>query len=232
MTLTCVVVDDEYLAIRILEDYISRSEDLHLSRTFRYPAEAVLYLKKHQVDLLFLDIQMPELDGFAVLSELEDPPMVVFTTARPDYAVQAFELNVLDYLLKPISFERFRKSVEKAVEYSGYVSLSGQKEQGKPDYLMINADYQVHKIRFNDILWIEGLSEYVKIHCIARTYVTLASLKGLEEKLEGFAFLRVHKSFIVNEKYIGAYQYSEIELQNGKKIPVGRSYRKNINFTK
>lgn len=229
MTLTCAIVDDEYLAIKILEDYILKNPQLLLVRTFKYPKEAILYLQNNKIDLLFLDIQMPEIDGFGVLSKLENPPMIVFTTARPDYAVKAYELNVLDYLLKPISISRFDKTIDKAIEYAKYVSITDKAEMSRLDYLMINSDFQVHKIRFKDILLIEGLSEYVKIHCLSgATFITLASLKKLETELEEFTFLRVHKSFIINSKHIKSFTNSEIILINEKKIPIGRIYRKDV----
>jgi len=188
MILTCVIVDDEYLAIKILEDYVSHNESLQLAHTFKYPQEALKFLLANKIDLLFLDIQMPELDGFGILSKLEKPPMVIFTTARPDYAFKAYELNILDYLLKPISISRFQKAVEKAVEYSNLLVMNDILAHNRPDYMMISADFQVHKICFKDIIFIEGLSEYVKIHCLTSTHVTLASLKGLEARLEGFRF--------------------------------------------
>lgn len=227
MILTCVIVDDEYLAIKILEDYVKHNDQLHLLRTFRYPKEALQYLQQHHTDLLFLDIQMPEMDGFGVLSQLENPPMVIFTTARPDYAVRAYELSVLDYLLKPISVPRFEKAVQKAVEYAGYSKLTST--DSEPDYMMINADFQVHKIRFSDILLIEGLSEYVKIHCLSgKSYITLASLKSMEIKLEKFAFKRIHKSFIINKNHIKSFTHSDITLINEKIIPIGRVFRKEV----
>lgn len=229
MTLTCVVIDDEYLAIRILEDYVSKNEHLHLLRTFKYPTEAIGYLQQNKVDVLFLDIQMPELDGFAVLSKLPDPPTVIFTTARPDYAVRAYELDVLDYLLKPISIDRFNRAVDKAVEFARYISISDKQEENTTDYIMINADFQIHKIKFKDIFYIEGLSEYVKIHCVdGNNYVTLASLKNMEEKLNGFSFVRVHKSFIVNQSRIKSFSHSEIVMKNEKVIPIGRVYKKDV----
>lgn len=229
MTLTCIIVDDEYLAIKILEDYISQTNNLMLMRTFKYPKDAIEYLQKNSVDLLFLDIQMPEIDGFSLLSKLVHPPMVIFTTARPDFAVKAYELDVLDYLLKPISVARFNKSVEKAIEYANYISANEKTALNRPDYLMINSDFQVHKIKFKEIIFIEGLSEYVKIHCLSgTTYITLASLRNLESQFEGFLFYRVHKSFIVNKEYIKSFSHSEIQLVNNKKIPIGRIYKKNI----
>jgi len=228
MILSCVIVDDEYLAIKVLEDYISRTESLQLVRAFKLPKEALDFLKSNQVDLLFLDIQMPDMDGFSLLEKLDSPPLIIFTTARPDYAVKAYELNVLDYLVKPISPSRFQLAAQKAVEFSSYKILAERHIKPDIDYLMIHADYQVNKIRHQDILFIEGLGEYVRIHCISKVYITLLSLKSLQELLPGNLFLRVHKSFIVQKKCIVSYNHQQIQLNNGKKIPIGRIYKQTL----
>jgi len=227
MILSCVVVDDEYLSIKVLEDYISRTENLKIMRSFKKPEEALYFLNSNPVDLLFLDIQMPLLDGFALLSKLNHPPMVIFTTARPDYAVKAYELKVLDYLLKPISIPRFQQAVEKAIEYAGYVNLADKQEFNKLNYLMINANFQIHKVKFKDIIYIEGLSEYVQIRCLSGIYyTTLLSLKSLDTQLDDLFFIRVHKSFIINKDHMQSFTHSEIMMINGKRIPIGRVYRK------
>ncbi|MBP1619186.1 MAG: two component transcriptional regulator, LytTR family [Bacteroidetes bacterium] len=229
MTLTCVIVDDEYLAIKVLEDYVARNENLQMIKAFRKPQEALAFLQSNPVDLLFLDIQMPDLDGFGLLSKLENPLMVVFTTARPDYAVKAYELKVLDYLLKPISIFRFEQAAQKAIEYAGYITLSNTHKDDLLDYLMINSDFHVHKVWLKDIIYIEGLGEYVRIHCLSgKKYITLLALKSLEAQFEGLALIRVHKSFIVNLDHIRSFSHSEILVTNGKQIPIGRSYRKGV----
>jgi DNA-binding LytR/AlgR family response regulator len=229
MTLSCAIVDDEYLAIKILEDYIAQNENLELVKAFTKSEEALSFLELHPVDLLFLDIQMPYLDGFGLLSRLKNPPFVVFTTARPDYAVKAYELKVLDYLLKPISISRFQQAVQKAVEYAGYVALKNDKSQSSFDYLIINSDFQMHKIRLEDIIYIEGLGEYVRIHCLSdKNYITLLALKKLETQFENFGLVRVHKSFLMNLNHIRSFSRSEIIATNGKQIPIGRVYRKDV----
>ncbi|MHB9141622.1 MAG: LytR/AlgR family response regulator transcription factor [Paludibacter sp.] len=225
MILSCVIVDDEYLAIKVLEDYVSRTESLQLVRAFKRPEEALAYLKSNPVDLLFLDIQMPNLDGFSLLAKLENPPLVIFTTARPDYAVKAYELNVLDYLVKPISPARFQLSTQKALEYSNYKRLAETQQQPEVDYIMVNADYQVNKIRHQDILFIEGLGEYVKIHSFTKVYITLLSLKSLQDILPDDLFTRVHKSFIVNKKCVVSYNHQQLHLSDEKEIPIGRMYK-------
>lgn len=231
MTLDCVIVDDEYLAVKVLEDYVSQNQNLQMIKAFRKPYDALVFLQSNPVDLLFLDIQMPDLDGFGLLSKLENPPLVIFTTASPDYAVKAYELSVLDYLLKPISISRFEQAVRKAVEYAGYITLGDQKKVDSLDYLMINSDFQVHKVRLKDIICIEGLGEYVRIHCLSgKSYITLLALKSLEIQLDDFSLIRVHKSFVVNSDHVRSFSHTEIVMVDGKQIPVGRVYRKDVQW--
>ncbi|MEO7992736.1 MAG: response regulator, partial [Chryseolinea sp.] len=150
MNLSCIIIDDEYLAIKVLEEYSSKIDELSILKTFTDPKEALLFLQQTKVDLLFLDIQMPYLDGFELLKQLPSPPLIIFTTARHDFAVKAFELDVLDYLVKPISSERFEKAVGKADEYLQL--LAGRKSE-KKNYIMVRADYQITKISVEDILF-------------------------------------------------------------------------------
>lgn len=226
MKLRCVIVDDEYLAIKVLEDYVSRTDELTLAASFKNPEEALVYLQDNPVDLLFLDIQMPCLDGFALLSQLKQPPLVIFTTARHDYALKAFDLNVLDYLAKPISFVRFRQAVNKAEELLKYRKLAEKALPEEDQFLTVNADYSSHKIPYAAILYIEGFGEYVKIFTEKKSYITLASLKSMEETLPDMDFCRVHKSYIVNIKEIASFNHQKISLLCGKEIAVGRNFRK------
>lgn len=223
MKLTCIMVDDEYLATKILQEYALRIEGLIVEMTFTRPEQALDYLKNHSVDLLFLDIQMPKLSGFDLMKKLSSPPMVVFTTARHDYAVQAYELDVLDYLVKPISFDRFEKAMRKAMEFSGFKKiLSPNTNSG---YLMIKADYRIHKIMTDEIEFIEGLSEYVKIHTREKTYIPLVALKDLAQQLPTTQFIRIHKSYIVSLAQVTSYNHQAVQLRNGKTLPIGRSYK-------
>ncbi|ADQ78614.1 two component transcriptional regulator, LytTR family [Paludibacter propionicigenes WB4] len=225
MILSCVIVDDEYLAIKVLEDYVSRTENLQLVRAFKRPEEALVFLQSNPVDLLFLDIQMPELDGFSLLAKLDNPPLVIFTTARPDYAVKAYELNVLDYLVKPISPGRFQLATQKALDFTNYRRLAETHQQPEVDYLMINADHLVNKIMHQDIIYIEGLGEYIKFHTHSKVYITLMSLKSLQDILPNKLFARIHKSFIVNKTFVVSFNHQQVQLSNGKAIPLGRIYK-------
>lgn len=225
MSLTCVIVDDEYLAIKILQEYALKIEGLKVEIAFTRPEEALDYLTSHPIELLFLDIQMPKLNGFELLKKLPAPPMVVFTTARHDYAVQAFDLDVLDYLVKPISFERFEKAVKKAEEYSQFKKLRTQRKDSPQNYLMVKADYRIHKIITEQIEFIEGLSEYVKIHTPEKTFIPLVALKELMDQLPANQFVRIHKSYIVSLAHIASYNHRTLQLKNGKTLPIGRSYK-------
>jgi DNA-binding LytR/AlgR family response regulator len=227
MSLQCVIVDDEYLAIKILEEYISRITELNCVKTFTHPEEALRFIMENKIDLLFLDIQMPYLNGFELLKKLPLPPMVIFTTAHHDYAVQAFELDVLDYLVKPISFERFDKAIHKVLEYDHFRKAMTTNQQNA-DFLMVKADYRIHKVMIDHIEYIEGLSEYVKIHTVDKTLITLAALKDLMNQLPHEKFIRIHKSYIVALSKVESYTAAEVRLRESKKLPIGRSYRASV----
>ena len=161
MKISAIIVDDEYLAIKVLENYASSLDYLDIVATFKDAREAVKFLKSHEVDALFLDIQMPYLDGFAVLNQLKSPPMIIFTTARHDYTVKAFEVDAVDYLVKPVSFERFSKSVKKAVDAKKL--LKNERPQPKEkQFITINSNYQTIKLFVDDIIYLEGWNEYEK----------------------------------------------------------------------
>ena len=224
MPTTCVIVDDEYLAVNVLQEYAARIHNLEVKKSFINPSEALHWLQQEPVDILFLDIQMPYLDGFSLLQQLKNPPMVIFTTARHDYAVKAFELDVLDYLVKPVSFERFELAVNRALEYQAL-----KNRDIKPtDALMVKSGHRIHKVLFADILFIEGLNEYVKIHSTTATLITLASLKDLAAQLPADRFIRIHKSYIANRTSVKAFTSSKLLLTNGKELPVGRVYKEEV----
>jgi len=225
MTLSAVIIDDEYLAIDILRDYSRRLEGLVIQEAFTSADGALAYLRQHRVDLLLLDIQMPYIDGFALLEQLAEPPAVVFTTARHDYAVKAFELNVVDYLVKPIAFERFEKAVARAKDYIESGALLQRRKTAGNECLVVKSDARMVKIPFSAIEYIEGLSEYVKIYTTDKSYVTLAALKELITLLPGDAFVRVHKSYIVSMRSVRAFTSQTVLLPGNKTIPVGRVYK-------
>lgn len=222
MSLTCVIVDDEYLAINVVREYALRLGRLAVLKTFKNPEEALVYLSAHSTDIIFLDIQMPGLSGFELLKKLTNPPLVILTTARHDYAVQAFDFDVLDYLVKPIAFGRFEKAVIKAEEYAA------ARMQRNASYIMIRADHRIHKIMVDQIEYVEGLNEYVKIYTPAKMYITLAALKELVHQLPEQDFIRIHKSFIVSKKHIHSFNHQSVTLFNKKSLPVGRTFKENF----
>ena len=228
----CLVIDDELPAREILKKHISGVEALELCGTCSNAVEAISFLKDTRVDLIFLDIQMPHLLGTNFLRTLKNPPKVIFTTAYRKYAVEGFELDAVDFLLKPINFERFLKGVNKVLQ----VNLQGQdavvSSENHPEivqpFLYFRADRKMVKVLFNEILYIEGLNDYIKIITIHKVIVTKHLLSSLEEMLPQHEFIRTHKSFIVAVNKIESFNSDSLEI--GKKIiPIGRSYKFNVN---
>ncbi len=223
-----LLVDDEYLALQLLENFIHKIPDLQIIDQVKSPISALEILNKQEIDLLFLDIQMPSLSGMNLLKTLRNPPVTIFTTAYKDYAIEAFDQNAVDYLLKPFSFERFVQAVNKAKAQLHRQDdlLASAKTSGK-SFFPVKVDGKVIKIHFEDILFIEGLREYVRIVCESGKYVTLESLKNLEDFLPNPQFIRVHKSFIVAKSKVTALDGNQLEL-SGHKIPISRSKRDEV----
>ena len=224
MKYNCLIVDDEPLAQDVLETHISKVPDLHLVRKCSNAFEALEVLHAEKVDIIFLDIQMPELTGLEFLKTLQDPPAVIFTTAYSEFAVEGFELNALDYLMKPISFERFYKSVNKAIHY---IKLEGQgtpEVQEEEDHFFVKADKKIVKISLKDILYIEGLKDYVMIYTTEQRIITLQTMKNLEERLPSAHFQRVHRSFIISIDKLKSVSGNFVEIGD-KQIPVGKHYK-------
>jgi DNA-binding LytR/AlgR family response regulator len=223
-----LLVDDEYLALNLLENFIRQVPDLHIVEKVKSPMRALEVLQQTPVDLLFLDIQMPTLSGNNLLKTLQYPPCTIFTTAYDHYAIEAFEINAIDYLLKPFSFERFLQAVNKAKEClqlrANPILLNPEQSR---DFFSIKADGKVIKVYFDDILFIEGLKEYVRIVCRDARFVTLESLKNLEDLLPQDNFARVHKSYIIAKNKVQSLEGNQLEI-NKHKIPVSRSKRDEI----
>jgi len=222
----CVTIDDEPLALNVLESYITQTPDLELLQRFTNPVRALEFLTQNIVDLLFVDIQMPDLTGLDLISSLKHKPILIFTTAYSEYAVQGFKADAIDYLLKPVDFPDFEKAVRKAVEM---IELRRSKnttvETGK-DFLFIKSEYKIIRINFSEIIYIQGMSEYVKIHLTGRKPVmSLLSLKALENQLPASLFMRVHKSFIVSLQRINTIERNEIVYDDGTVIPVSQQYK-------
>lgn len=217
MKIRCIIVDDEPLARKGLKEYITDVSFLELAGEYDSPVKAAEILQQEQVDLMFLDIQMPRMTGIEFLRSLPQPPQVVFTTAYPDYAVESFELNVLDYLVKPISFERFMKAVLKAKN----------QQKSTSDYFFIKCDNKLEKIAYQDILYAEALQNYVAIHTSSRKFITYLTFKGVEDYLPTDRFVKVHKSFIVALDKIDSIEGNEL-LVGPHHIPISRNLKEEV----
>lgn len=227
-----IIVDDEPLAQDVLETYIEKIPELNLVEKCSNALEANDALKNHDIALMFLDIQMPQLTGIDFLKTLSHPPLVIFTTAYPNYAIEGFELNALDYLLKPISLERFMKAVNKAmeqIELQGRGSAAADAEgEEEPDFIFVKADKKLVKVNYADIIYIEGLKDYVIIRMENSRVITLQTMKSLEEKLPPGTFRRIHRSYIVNVDRIEAIVGNMVEVlekNQAKHLPIGKNYR-------
>lgn len=220
-------MDDEPLAIEILESYVGKIEQLKHEGSFRNAVSAFTFLQEHPVDVIFLDIQMPKLSGIDFLKSLKNPPKVIFTTAYREYAIEGFELEVVDYLLKPIPFERFLKAVAKVLHHP---AVAGASLPGKPetdDFIYFRVDKKMVKTKIADILYIESIKDYVKVRTPEKDIVTQQKISYLEESLPKNQFLRIHRSFIVNRERIDAYSATDVEI--GKfHVPIGRNYKNDV----
>lgn len=225
-----IIVDDEPLAQDVLETYIGKIPELNLVRKCSNALEANEALKANDIDLMFLDIQMPQLTGTDFLKTLSDPPLVIFTTAYPNYAIEGFELNALDYLLKPISLERFMKAVNKAMDQIELQrrEAGGSAPGAEDEYFFVKADKKLVKVNFKDIIYIEGLKDYVIIRMDTSRVITLQTMKSLEDKLPQNVFRRIHRSYIVNIDRINAIVGNMVEVMEknqAKHLPIGKNYR-------
>ena len=226
----CIIVDDEPLAIELLTKHVAQVPELTLVATASNPIDALSILKSEQVDLMFLDIQMPVLTGIELVKTLPDPPAVVFTTAYREHAVESYELNVLDYLMKPITFIRFLKSVNKFFDLNDKepakveVVEKIEKEQAKSIYVNVNKRYV--KVVFEEIKYVESVKDYIHIHTLNESVVTKEKISDFMTKLPD-SFIRVHRSFIVNRSMITAFTAQDVEIGE-KEIPIGTSYKEEV----
>lgn len=223
MKLRCIVVDDEPLARKGIREYIQDIEFLTHCGDFQNPLEASDYLKQNEVDLMFLDIRMPKLSGVAFLKQLENPPLVIFTTAYTEYAIESYELNVVDYLVKPISFDRFEKAVQKALEYFSF----RVKSNPQAEYFFIKVNQKIEKLFFNEILYVEAMQNYCIIYTRDKKLITYSTLIAMIEKLPAHRFIKVHKSFIVSIDKVNALDGNEIII-GASRIPVSRTLKDEV----
>ncbi|WP_299160042.1 LytTR family DNA-binding domain-containing protein [uncultured Tenacibaculum sp.] len=227
MKVKCLVVDDEPLAIKLLEKHISKIDALEIVATCNNAIKAFEILNTQEVDLMFLDIKMPNLTGIDFLKTLKNPPKTIFTTAYRDYAIESYDLGVIDYLLKPITFERFFKAVERFLS-DQKTAVIEKKEKEVDDFMLVKSGNKHHKVIINDILFIESLKDYIKIHTINnKRIVSKYRISEIEQELKDASFLRVHRSYIINIDKISAFTVNDIEV-NSTEIPIGASYKEKV----
>ncbi len=228
MTIKCLVVDDEPVARKGIASYVEQIPFLTLAATCKGSLEANDFLRREPVDLLFIDIQMPGITGIDFIKSLSQPPEVIFTTAYRDYATEGFELNALDYLVKPISFQRFLKAANKALNhFETKQQLANQPVEAGSEFFFIKCDGQFIKIRLEDVLFFESERDYVFIHTEKKRYMTLLSLKQLEKELPAEKFLRVHRSYIIAADRVELLEGNQIKIKD-RNIPISRSLHDTI----
>ena len=228
----CLIVEDEVLAQNLLKNYLSKIPDIEVIGTCQTAMEALSFIKNQTIDILLLDIQMPDLTGIELLRAIQQPPLTILITAYSEYAIEGYELNVVDYLLKPVKFDRFFKAIAKILE------LLNQKTEKKDpsipeedkvlDYIFVKSDYKAIKVKFEEILYIEGMQKYVKFKCKNSQVITLLSLSRLEEILPIKDFLRIQKSFIANLNHIIGIEGNQLIMANKDKIPISKSIKSHL----
>lgn len=220
---TCIIIDDEPIAIRVLQSYLEKIDGLKVVGSYTNALEALNIIHTQTIDLLFLDIQMPGINGLEFFRSIKQVPKVILTTALRNYAADAFDLDALDYLLKPIPFERFLKAINKFLDQQA-MELVHDFQMERHEFLLVKSNKKNHKIKIADILYVESLDDYVKIHLQSKTLVCYLRLTALEKELTSPSFIRVHRSFLISSNYVSAFTHFELELA-GVKIPVGGKYR-------
>ena len=227
----CVIIDDEPLAVDLIKEFVSKVESLELINTFNNAIDAIAVINNSNVDLIFLDIEMPHFSGIDFLNAIDKKPLIIFTTAYSDYAVEGFNLGAVDYLVKPIPFHRFLKSVMRAQQlFQSQNTISPLTPkivapEMEPDFMFVRSEYENVKINFSDILFIEGLKDYVKIYTSDNKFtLTLISLIKLENTLSSKGFSRIHRSYIINIKYVKSIQKNKVLIAD-KRIPISESYK-------
>lgn len=224
MKINCVAIDDEPLALLVIEKLVKKYPVLNMTATFDDAISGVEFLRQHQIDLLFIDINMPDVSGIDLVRSLTEKPMIIFVTAHKDFAIESYELDALDYLLKPVSEDRFDKAISKAIEFYSYKHTKPENE----DVLFVRAEYQLVKIKLSDIEYIESMEDYCRIHVVnGKATMTLMALKTLAEKLPPSKFRRIHRSYIVSLDKIKSVVNKKVKLATVE-LPVSNSYISSI----
>lgn len=231
MKIKTIIVDDEPYAIQVISGYLLKFSEIEVVATCSDAIKAFQLLQQKAVDLMFLDVKMPGLSGTELLKSLKNPPIVIFTTAYTEYAVEGFELDAVDYLVKPVSFDRFLRAMDKIFKLHNLNSSIALKAEtpiaGKDIFLYLKVDRRMMKIHTNDILWVESLKDYIKVVTTDKTYITKQKISLLEEMLPEDRFVRIHRSFIVSVLKINSYYSFSVEVA-GKELPIGRNYKLDV----
>lgn len=223
----CIIIEDERLAQEVIINHLQRSGRFDLIGTFRNAPEAKEALERESVDLIFLDIQLPGMTGLNFLRSLVNPPLVVFTTSYPEYALESYEFNVIDYLLKPVSYERFSKTIDKIIDGKIFKTPNAELKTVNRDHIFIRSEGKFFRIGYSDILYIEGMKDYLKIHTTEHVIVTHQTMIDMENILPVNKFIRIHKSFIVSIAHIKAVFGNSVDM--GKtQLPIGLNYKERI----
>jgi DNA-binding LytR/AlgR family response regulator len=225
MQLNCLIVDDEPVARKGLEEYVREVEFLNLVGLSENAMKATGMMSQHPIDLLFLDIQMPKLTGIELLKTIKNPPLVIITTAYSEYALEGYALDVVDYLMKPITFERFLKAAQKAFDLH-QLKKSGQEKVGE-DHFFVKCDSKFEKVFFNEVTYIEGLQNYAVIHTLSKKLITYITMTSLEHQLPKEQFMKVHKSYIVSIPQVKAIEANEILIGQAR-IPISRNLKDEV----
>ncbi len=226
--MNCIIIDDEPLAVELMEDNVSRVENLHLVASCRSATQALQIMQDREIDLIFCDIQMPGINGLQFVKSLAQKPLIIFVTAYQEFALDGFELDVVDYLLKPVSFERFLKACNKATQQFELSRRQPEAKAGETSrkYIFLYADYNLIKVNHDDITYIEGLKDYVKIHRVSnpKAIISRVTIKSLESQLPADVFFRVHKSYIVNLDHVHSIRKGRIKIADAE-IPYSDSFK-------
>ncbi|MBX2896103.1 MAG: response regulator transcription factor [Cyclobacteriaceae bacterium] len=225
--MTCIIIDDEPLAREAIQLLVSKKKDLRLLESFSSANAATIYLEEHTVDLIFLDIQMPGTNGIDFAKTIAPKTLVIFTTAFSEYALNSYEVDAIDYLIKPVKFDRFQKAVDKAKAYLKLLATDNTTsniETIASDYFFVKADRKTFKVFFKDILFIEGLKDYVILHTEERKIITAMNIKTIHEQLPQKLFVRTSKSYIINAQHITSFDNNTVYINNHE-IPIGNVYR-------
>lgn len=228
--MNCIAIDDEPLALNIIKDFCSKIDFLNLEGTYTSAIDAIQIINYKRIDLIFVDIQMPNITGLEFIKSLKNPPLIILTTAYTEHALEGYTLNVLDYLVKPIPFDRFFQAVNKAYELYCLKNKPTQvvsetiESSTRADYMLVRVEYSTVKVNFSDILYIEGIKDYVKIKLDRKQYLTKSTMKNMEEKLPSDNFIRVHKSYIISISAIEKIENNRIVFGETR-IPIGNNYK-------